>query len=335
MKVQISHKYSILNHLSHLNTNNNLINKFQQIQENVNKRNVKQRIRINPKFELSQPNFHQFNFIGQSEFQSNIIQELKPLINSKIKGQVQFRLQQNTLIYQSSQSIEKQSIIQSTSSQLNLKPFNYQIIQSNSIKIQQFCRVIEINKDYSIVAIGCDKQIKIYEFKQRSLNLFQVLNQHNNDIFALNFMQKSDQLISGDRDGSIVIWSSNNNNQWNYSQTIKGRSYWIYCLILNKDVDLFISSSGDNTIKFWNKQNEWICQKSITLIIHLKFIKQVQMIKKIKLFLVDRIQQYQQLNILNTAKGGWQYQISKLIFMDLDYPLQKIMYSHLNLIMAI
>ncbi|CAD8113300.1 unnamed protein product [Paramecium primaurelia] len=137
-------------------------------------------------------------------------------------------------------------------------------------------------------------------------------------------MQKSDQLISGDRDGSIVIWSSNNNNYWNYSQKIKGRSYRIYCLILNKDEVLFISSSGDNTIKFWNKQKEWICQQSITLIILLKFIKQVQRIKKIKLFLVDRIQQYQQLNILNIVKGGWQYKISKLIFMDLDYPLQTI-----------
>ncbi|CAD8208412.1 unnamed protein product [Paramecium pentaurelia] len=257
----------------------------------------------NPKFELSYPKFNQFNFIGQSEFQSNIILELKPLINSKIKGQVQFKLQQNTLIQQSSQSIEKKAIIQSTSSQFNLIPFTYQIIQINSIKEQQCFRVIEINKDCSIVAIGCDKQIKIYEFKQRIMNLIQVLNQYNNYVFTSNFMQKSDQLISRDRDGSI-------------------------------NEDLFISSSGDNTIKFWNKQKEWIYQQSITLIILLKFIKQVQMIKKIKLFLVDRIQQYQQLNILNIVKGGWQNKISKLIFMDLDYALQTIIYSHLNLIMA-
>ncbi|CAD8213159.1 unnamed protein product [Paramecium pentaurelia] len=92
----------------------------------------------------------------------------------------------------------------------------------------------------------------------------QVLNVNSNLVFTLNFMQQSNQLISGHSGGSIVIWSRNNNYQWNSSQTINGHNDYINCVILNKNEDLFISSSSDKTIKFWIKQNEWICQQTIT-----------------------------------------------------------------------
>ncbi|CAD8201390.1 unnamed protein product [Paramecium pentaurelia] len=94
----------------------------------------------------------------------------------------------------------------------------------------------------------------------------QVLNEHQKWVLTLNFMQKSNQLISGDGHGGgfIVIWSINNNNQWVCSQKIIGHSNQINCLILNNYEDLFISSSHDYTIKFWIKKNEWICQQTIT-----------------------------------------------------------------------
>ncbi|CAD8214520.1 unnamed protein product [Paramecium pentaurelia] len=215
----------------------------------------------NTKLELSLPKLNQFHLIDQSQFQSNILQELKPLINSKIKHQVQFKLQS----HQQNQTSLIQSSQQSIKSQFNIKPFNYQLISNNSIKQQQDCNCIAINKDSSIVAIGCnDKQIKIYEFKQEMMKQIQVLNVNSDYVYTLNFMQQSNQLISGDSGGSIVIWSRNNNYQWNSSQTINGHSSYINCLILNKNEDLIISSSGDKTIKFWIKQNEWNCQQTIT-----------------------------------------------------------------------
>ncbi|CAD8060835.1 unnamed protein product [Paramecium primaurelia] len=221
----------------------------------------------NTKFELSLPKLNQLHLIDQSQFQSNILQELKPLINSKIKVQVKFKLQSHQ--QDQEQSIQSQQPsqqqIKPPSSQFNVKPFNYQLISNNPIKQLQYGRCIAINKDSSIVAIGCnDKQIKIYEFKQGMMKLIQELNEHSNYVFSLNFMQQSDQLISGDSGGSIVIWSRNNNYQWNSSQKIKGHSYGINCLILNNNEDLIISSSSDKTIKFWIKQNEWLCQQTIT-----------------------------------------------------------------------
>ncbi|CAD8169909.1 unnamed protein product [Paramecium pentaurelia] len=223
----------------------------------------------NPKFEQSSPKFDQFNLIGLNEFQLDILQEVKPLINQKIKDQVQFellQLQQNDciLIQQSSQQKEIQQIIKTPSSQFNLKPFTYQMIKHNSIQEQQSCHVIEINKDCSMVAIGCWNQIKIYEFKQGIMKQIQVFYQSIYSVYNLNFMQKSNELISGDLIGSIVIWSGNNNTQWNSSQTIKGHSAYISCLILNNNEDLFITSSFDKTIKFWIQKNEWIWQQTIT-----------------------------------------------------------------------
>ncbi|CAD8132545.1 unnamed protein product [Paramecium octaurelia] len=143
--------------------------------------------------------------------------------------------------------------------------FTYQIIKDNKIKQDQFCFVIAINQDNSIVAVGCNSQISIYEFKQGMMKQIQILNQHIGDVFTLKFMIKSKQLISGDNGGSIVIWSSYDNNQWNFSQTIQGHRNQILCLILNTNEDLFISSNSDSSIKFWMKQNEWIRQQKITV----------------------------------------------------------------------
>ncbi|CAD8156399.1 unnamed protein product [Paramecium pentaurelia] len=158
----------------------------------------------------------------------------------------------------------------------NLKPFTYELIKNNSIKQDENCYAIAYNKDCQIVALGCDYQINIYEFKQGMLKLLQVLNEHSEWVSTLYFMKKSNELISGDGDGdgSIIIWSSNN-NQWNCSQTIQAHNKAIRCLIMNNNEDIFISSSTDNTIKFWNKQNEWICQQTITD--HTSFVYQLSL----------------------------------------------------------
>ncbi|CAD8163646.1 unnamed protein product [Paramecium pentaurelia] len=91
----------------------------------------------------------------------------------------------------------------------------------------------------------------------------QILNEHKNNVHTLNFMNKSNQFISGSHDNSIIIWQLNQNNQWIPQQTLNGHTNYIYCLILNNNEDLIISGSYDNSIKFWIKKNEWICQQTI------------------------------------------------------------------------
>ncbi|CAD8211465.1 unnamed protein product [Paramecium pentaurelia] len=159
-------------------------------------------------------------------------------------------------------NLKQQQNEQKSQSQVNLKPFSYEIIQANSIKQQEYCMAVAINKDCSIVAASCYQLIKIYDFNQGMMKQNQVLNQHQSDVATLNFMKQSNQLISGDN-GSILIWTYNNDNSWICSQNIKGHSDWIRCIILDNNEDLFISSSDDKTIKFWVKKNEWICQQTI------------------------------------------------------------------------
>ncbi|CAD8196449.1 unnamed protein product [Paramecium octaurelia] len=113
---------------------------------------------------------------------------------------------------------------------------------------------------------------------------------YQNNVLTLSFMKKSKQFILGDEGGSIIIWSSNNNNQWNCSQTIQAHNKSIRYLILNNKEDLFISSSADETIKFWVKQNDWICSQTITDHNDNDNIYQLSLIiKKIKLFLYSEL----------------------------------------------
>ncbi|CAD8213056.1 unnamed protein product [Paramecium pentaurelia] len=222
----------------------------------------------NTKTDIKLPKVDQFHLMEQSEYLSNFFEQVKSLIKSKIKDQVQILSQQEQkyqqILINSQQSqlyIQLQNEMKSTS-QVNFKPFSYEIIEANSIKQQESCWAISINKDFSIVAAGCNKLIKIYEFQQGMLKLNQVLNEHQREVVTLNFVKQSNQLISGDQ-GYILIWQYNNNS-WICSQTIDGHNDWIRCIILNNNEDLFISSSADKTIKFWVKKNEWIYQQTIT-----------------------------------------------------------------------
>ncbi|CAK68565.1 unnamed protein product (macronuclear) [Paramecium tetraurelia] len=133
----------------------------------------------------------------------------------------------------------------------------------NSIEQKESCFSIALNKDCSYIALGCEDLIKIYEYKKANLKQIQVLYNHQNIVTTITFMKKSNQFISGDAGGSIFIWSHDQENEWYQTQKIKAHNYNIYCLILNNNEDLFISGSGDQTIKFWVKQNEWICQQII------------------------------------------------------------------------
>ncbi|CAD8131256.1 unnamed protein product [Paramecium sonneborni] len=210
----------------------------------------------------------QLNIIGQPQL-SNFVQEVKSQIKTKMRDKIQIESQeeeqhqQQSLINQQQQfqQLQQQNQIKSPS-QFNLKPFNYQIIQKNSIKQDEWCLAVDLNKDGSILAAGCNTEIKIYEFKQGMLKLNQILNKHKTNVYILNFMKQSNQLISGDQGGSILIWSYNNNS-WICLQTIKGHSDFVRCLIMNNKEDLFISSSDDNSIKFWLEENGWSCQQKI------------------------------------------------------------------------
>ncbi|CAD8131278.1 unnamed protein product [Paramecium sonneborni] len=212
---------------------------------------------------------NQFDQIGKSTVEQENVKEETQLDNTIIKFQVQQQLPQDD---QQSQQINyqlsllKQEQYQSIQqmSQFNIKPFTYQKVKKNSIQQQESCYAVAFNKDCSIVAASGNQLIKIYEFRQGKLKLNQVLNeQQKTYVTALHFMQKFNQLISGNGDGSIFIWSINKNNQWICQYILKEHYDRINCLIINNNEDIIISSSSDFTIKFWINLNGWICQQTI------------------------------------------------------------------------
>ncbi|CAD8116907.1 unnamed protein product [Paramecium primaurelia] len=147
---------------------------------------------------------------------------------------------------------------------LTNKSFNYQLIKNNSVKQDQICYAIAINKDVSIVLVACSKDIKVFEFQKEVLKQTQLLIDHQDYVNTLNFMNKSNRFISGSSDKQIIIWVQNQNNQWVFQEKLTGHTNQIRCLVLNNNDDQIISGSSDNTIKFWmKKQNEWFCSQTI------------------------------------------------------------------------
>ncbi|CAD8182094.1 unnamed protein product [Paramecium octaurelia] len=144
----------------------------------------------------------------------------------------------------------------------NQNQFTFQLMQQNSIKEEEWCRVIAFNNDNSIVAAGFHRKIKMFSHIQGQLKFLQLLGEHTNTLFTLSFMKNSNNLVSGGYD-IIIIWQINGYKQWECKQKLKEHSGWVFYLLLNNDEDLIISS-GDNSIKFWTKQIKWSCSQTIT-----------------------------------------------------------------------
>ncbi|CAD8120166.1 unnamed protein product [Paramecium sonneborni] len=206
------------------------------------------------------------------------LNKIKGLIdNLQIVNSIQIELKestkelecQNTILtidqQQKQQKIQEfKQTNQSQQNQQYLNSNSYSIVLNSSIKQNEYCYALAINQDNSILVAGCDMKIKVFEFQQEQLKQIQLLSEHLNLVLTLNFMQKSNQFISGSSDNLIIIWFRNEDNYWICKQKLNGHSSYIYCLILNNDENLIISGSKDSEIKFWIKQNEWKCCQTIT-----------------------------------------------------------------------
>ncbi|CAD8204324.1 unnamed protein product [Paramecium pentaurelia] len=228
--------------------------------KDIQKTNICWTSKFNPKLEQFNQ-FEQYNkckellsclLLGSQNFNQS---EQKQVINIEQNKEIE--------CLNSKLNIKEQQTIQSTHS-INLKPFNYQIIQQSSISQSDWCYAIAFDNDCSTLVAGCYSKIKVYEFKQGIIKEIQTLNEHKDFVYTLNFMKKSKQFISGSVDKSIRIWKQNQNYLWSSLQILNGHNGVITCLVLNINEDLIISGSYDNTIKFWIKKNEWLCQQTIT-----------------------------------------------------------------------
>ncbi|CAD8192529.1 unnamed protein product [Paramecium pentaurelia] len=104
--------------------------------------------------------------------------------------------------------------------QLNLKTFTYNLLQDKSINQSEYCRAITINKDNTIVLVGCN-------------------NENTGDVLTLNFIKKQIQFLFGNRYGQIIIQFMNQNSQWECQQILNSHYNYINCLIINNNDDFY------------------------------------------------------------------------------------------------
>ncbi|CAD8094310.1 unnamed protein product [Paramecium primaurelia] len=186
---------------------------------------------------------------------TTLFKKKKPNPNLNQIGKIESEVSKNNyLIQQEEQPIKK----------INNTNFTYNLMKESSIKEEQSCRAMVFNQNCSIILVGCNQYIYVFEFRQGIMKQNQILTEHENNVITLNFMKKSNQFISGSEgDGLIIIWQLNSNNEWILQQRLKEHSQGIRCLILNENEDLFVSGGLDNKIIFWAKQNQWIVQQII------------------------------------------------------------------------
>ncbi|CAD8173424.1 unnamed protein product [Paramecium octaurelia] len=228
---------------------------------NLHYERISQRQSALPILNISENTFNNLNFANQ------LCQDISSLIKPNINKQIKLNdksLNEDKKQKHQDEHVQLNQQVQSIINQSDVKKFTYQIITDYSISQSNWCCAIAINKDCSILLIACNSQIKVFEFHQGITKQTQILSQHKDRVFTLNFMQKSNQFISGSEDHSIIIWQYNSVNQWISQQILYGHISYIWCLILNNNEDLIVSGSSDKSIRFWIKKNEWMCQQTIT-----------------------------------------------------------------------
>ncbi|CAK80206.1 unnamed protein product (macronuclear) [Paramecium tetraurelia] len=141
-------------------------------------------------------------------------------------------------------------------------PLNYQLLEQYNVK-EEKCLSFAFNSDSSILVVGCNCFIKVFEFKQGQLTLRQILNDHKDYVRCLYFMNRTNQFISGCNDCKIMIWSCDSNNLWYCSQVLEGHTDYVRAgVIMNNREDLIISGCDDRSIRFWSKKDsQWHCKQ--------------------------------------------------------------------------
>ncbi|CAD8212090.1 unnamed protein product [Paramecium octaurelia] len=262
--------------LSHFqNTMSELQNAFGEIQILTKSQNIEVAIQIQ-QVGMDLKEEREMSKQSQLNLQENIkITNLQLQLLEQHQSEQLLKIQNQALINQIQQlSKQVQSLEYQQKEQSQVKEgmrvmmkFKYeQINQNNPVKQQEFCGALAFNADCSILVIGCNKTIKIFDFDQGVLKLIQILTGHSNLIQTLNFMRNNNQqFVSGSSDNQIFVWKQQQDCKWICQQKLQGHTSGIICLILNGSDDLMVSGSKDKTIKFWlkpNKDADWICSQT-------------------------------------------------------------------------
>ncbi|CAD8120003.1 unnamed protein product [Paramecium sonneborni] len=146
------------------------------------------------------------------------------------------------------------------------KNFSYEIMKESSF-IDSKCYSFTFNNKQSQMMVGySNSKIKVFNFENGQTSLFQELHDHENSVFCLEFMRKSNKLVSGSADESICIWEQNNDLRWQLQQQLNGNSQSIICLAINVNENEIICGGYNSQIKRWRQQRSvWQCIQTLKI----------------------------------------------------------------------
>ncbi|CAD8198194.1 unnamed protein product [Paramecium pentaurelia] len=221
--------------------------------------------------------FHQLQNQIQKRFQWNL-KKLMDLGGKQIEivlsNMINFNDFQRRLLEKINNSSDQ--LIENLRSQIqelevdDMKVQKYEFLRSVHLQENKSqCKIISFNQDSSIIAMDVSNRIKIYGFNKGQLQLVHVIDLFEiNQINYLKFFQSSDEFLLGSEFGDIMLWKKNERQQFSY-QFIRRRNIWEfissspqYNLLINDQEDLIVQSK-DNSLKLYEKQQEWNCTQTI------------------------------------------------------------------------
>ncbi|CAD8069406.1 unnamed protein product [Paramecium primaurelia] len=232
------------------------------------------------------------------QFESFLINQNNPLIN---------QISNKDLIEQTNQAV----------------PLNYKLQEQYNIK-EEKCLSFAFNSDSNVLVVGCNRFIKVFQFRQGQLTQTQILDNHKDYVRCLYFMNRSNQFISGCNDCKIMIWSCDSNNLWYCQQVLEGHTDYIRAgVIMNNREDLIISGSDDRSIRFWSKKdNQWYCKQILnghsneirSISLNISSTQLISCSTGTEIFLTQYIQNNKQwciIQIIQTNKCGYSLKFIK------------------------
>jgi WD40 repeat protein len=113
---------------------------------------------------------------------------------------------------------------------------------------------VAFNSDLSLVAVGGNRQIWVWDSKNKALK--HSLKGHGDAITSLAFSSDGRLLASGSKDKTIALWDLRNGQR--IGKPLKGHDGAVKAIVFNPRRRQLASNSSDNTVRLWdlNKQEQ-------------------------------------------------------------------------------
>lgn len=104
----------------------------------------------------------------------------------------------------------------------------------------------------TLVAVGEDRQVKLYNLVSNELNLIRAFEAHEGPIYNVRFTPDGQQLITVGDDKVVRLWQLDGTS----SAHLVGHTGLVAALAINASGDMIATSGGDRAVRLWDLQRD-------------------------------------------------------------------------------